>query len=695
MNEILRVDLVISIIAFSVALSLSFRKNKDKQQTLLTLFAFLLAAVFLLRYVFLETSTHIWLRLCLGLFIPLPLVLLFLISSFLKEENSFSVELFTIQYIFAPILIVGLSTPIFNSREFVWFVVSYVLGILTFIFLNLLYIGIKEESTPQKKRFLLLSILGISTIVVTILSMKLKNLFAIAGIDALFVLLLLFYISESVINTKLLDFQEFVSKVLVLLVLSIVISVIYWVFVIIISNRPSDMILNSLAISISITLLFERLRLYVTNIISSYITARTKDFIARIQRLRKEISSIIDADALLRKVIDDIFASRKVNSCAFYVLSDDKTFYKNYYSLGPQVAEYIDSVLDHSLIEMINEQRQIIVKELLEKKYMQESNIAEDSGFQTKTRDVLNSLSRLNITLLFPINIENEVYYLLAINDYGVSDSVNAEELGALIELSEQISVSLLNLKIFESIKERDRLAALGEMAAGLAHEIRNPLGAIKGAAQYLNPANLPQEEAEFLNIIIEETDRLNRVLTQFLDYSRPYQGELSVVNLDSVIRQIIKFYSSGPDSKYQIEYSNSSSETLVKIDTEQFKQVLINIIKNAQEAMPDGGKIEIKVLREDRSNGNIFNTVFLREKNIVEKVIIEILDHGSGIDEQDVSKVFIPFYTTKKSGTGLGLAISKKIIESQNGRLELFSKKGEGTTVRITLPAYKSESER
>jgi signal transduction histidine kinase len=497
-------------------------------------------------------------------------------------------------------------------------------------------------------------------------------------------LLLLFYISESVINTKLLDFQEFVSKVLVLLVLSIVISVIYWIFVIIISNRPSDMILNSLAISISITLLFERLRLYVTNLISSYITARTKDFIARIQRLRKEISSIIDADALLKKVIDDIFASRKVNSCAFLVLSEDKTYYKNYYSLGPQVAEYIDSVLDHSLIEMINEQRQVIVKELLEKKYMQESNITEDGSFQTKTRDVLNSLSRLNITLLFPINIENEVYYLLAINDYGVSDSINAEDLGALIELSEQISVSLSNLKIFESIKERDRLAALGEMAAGLAHEIRNPLGAIKGAAQYLNPANLPQEEAEFLKIIIEETDRLNRVLTQFLDYSRPYQGESSVVNLDSVIKQIIKFYSSGSDLKYQIEYYNSASETLVKIDTEQFKQVLINIIKNAQESMPEGGKIEIKVSKEDRAGKNIFNTVFLREKNVVEKVIIEILDHGSGIDEKDISKVFIPFFTTKKTGSGIGLSLSRQMMRVQGGTISVHSVLGKGSTFTL-----------
>jgi len=224
-------------------------------------------------------------------------------------------------------------------------------------------------------------------------------------------------------------------------------------------------------------------------------------------------------------------------------------------------------------------------------------------------------------------------------------------------------------------------------MAAGLAHEIRNPLGAIKGAAQYLNPANLPSEEAEFLKIIIEETDRLNRVLTQFLDYSRPYQGELSVVNLDDVLRQIIRLYLPTQDEKYKCKYSNEAGNTYVRLDVEQFRQVILNIIKNAQEAMPDGGVVDIRVLKDTQIKKKILSSVFSRERDTSDRVSIEIRDYGVGIDDKDLSKVFIPFFTTKKSGTGLGLAISKKIIESQNGRLEISSKKGEGTTLRIILP--------
>lgn len=695
MTEPLRLDLVISIITFSLSLSVSLNRSRDKQQMLLSLFLFLIATIFLLKHIFIETSTHIWIRLCIGLLIPLPLAVLFLLSTFLREDNNLSVELYTIQYIFAPILIVGLTTPIFNNKEFIWFSISYSLGMLFFIFLNLLYISYREESLAQKKRIVLLSFLGLISIILSILSLKLKNLSFLSGVNSLFIILFVYYISESVLNSKLLDFQEYISRVMILVVISIIISLIYWIFVILLSYRPSDMLLNSLAVSISITIVFDRLRQFVAGFISTYITARKRDFTARIKKLRKEISSIIDAERLLKRVVEDIFASQKVSYCAFFVLSEERTFYKIYYALGQQVPERIDNIIDHSLIEVLTEQRQIIVKEIVEKRYAQEPLSFEHGGQQQKTKDVLNSLVRLNASLVFPIFIENEMYYILAINDSGVPEPLNAEELGELIELLEQISVSLQNLRVFEGIKERDRLAALGEMAAGLAHEIRNPLGAIKGAAQYLNPANLPQEEAEFLKIIIEETDRLNRVLTQFLDYSRPYQGEPSPVNLDNLLRQIIKLFTSDKEQRYIIEYSNNAEGSIVKIDTELFRQVMINILKNAQEAMPDGGNIKIRVYKENPIGKMFLSTMLKREKDEVDKIYIDISDRGVGIDEKDIKKVFIPFFTTKKSGTGLGLAISKKIIESQNGKLEIFSKKGEGTTVRIILPIFEMEQTR
>lgn len=688
-------DLLISIIAFSISLSISFRKSKERRQTLLSLFSFLVAVIFILKYVFVETSTHIWLRICLGLLVPLPLVNLFLISTFLKEENSLSVELYTIQYIFAPIFIVGLSTPIFNNREFIWFVVSYAAGMFSFTFLDLFYTGIKSEDLSLRRRIMLFAGLGIFSTLFAVLSIKFKTSALFSGAGALFIILTLFYMNESTASGRLLDIQSFTSRILVILILSVLISLIYWIFVILIAQRPSEMIFNSLAVSIAIALIFDRFREYITTFISVYFTARTKDFLARISHLKREISSIIDSEKLVRRVIDEIYITRKVYNCAFYMLSEDRTCYRLLYSSGRSVPERIDNINDHALIDLINHERRVMVKEILERRFVQETASLEGEGTPSTLRDVISSFERHNITLIFPIIVENEVVYLLTINDRGLVDTLNAEEIGALLDLSEQISISLENLKVFERIKERDRLAALGEMAAGLAHEIRNPLGAIKGAAQYLNPANLPQEEAEFLKIIIDETDRLNRVLTQFLDYSRPYQGDLTVVNLDETIRQIIKILTVAPDDKYIIEYKNVCPESVVKIDTEHFKQVMINILKNAREAMPEGGRIEIRVMREEDGGRRMLSSVFLGGKTRNNNLLIEIQDNGIGIDEVDLNKVFIPFFTTKKSGTGLGLAISKKIIEYQNGKLEIFSQKGLGTTVRITLPALEAEETR
>lgn len=688
-------DLLISIIAFSISLSISFRKTKERGQPLLSLFSFLVAVIFLLKHVFVETSTHIWLRICLGLLVPLPLVNLFLISTFLKEENSLSVELYTIQYIFAPIFIVGLSTPIFNNREFVWFVVSYTTGMFSFTFLDLFYIGMRSEDPSLRRRIISFAGLGILSTLFAVLSIKFKTSILFSGASALFIILTLFYMNESISSGRLLDIQSFTSRILVILILSVLISLIYWIFVILIAQGPAEMILNSLAVSIAIALIFDRFREYITTFIGVYLTTRTKDFLARISRLKREISSIIDSEKLVRRVIDEIYTTRKVSNCAFYMLSEDRICYRLLYSSGRSVPERIDNINDHALIDLINQERRAMVKEILERRSVQETASLEGEGARSTLRDVISSFERHNITLIFPIIVENEVAYLLTINDMGLVDTLNAEEIGALLDLSEQISISLENLKVFERMKERDRLAALGEMAAGLAHEIRNPLGAIKGAAQYLNPANLPQEEAEFLKIIIDETDRLNRVLTQFLDYSRPYQGDFTVVNLDETIRQIIKILAVAPDDKYIIEYKNLCPEATVRVDIEHFKQVMINIMKNAREAMPGGGRIEIRVMREEEGGRRILSSAFLRGRTRNNSLLVEIQDHGIGIDEVDLNKVFIPFFTTKKSGTGLGLAISKKIIEYQNGKLEIFSQKGLGTTVRITLPALEAEKSR
>jgi signal transduction histidine kinase len=238
-------------------------------------------------------------------------------------------------------------------------------------------------------------------------------------------------------------------------------------------------------------------------------------------------------------------------------------------------------------------------------------------------------------------------------------------------------------------MKERDRLAALGQMAAGLAHEIRNPLGSIKGAAQFLQPAvKTPGspgssdradlgDQREFLNIIVEEVNRLNKIVSQFLDYARPYRGEQKPLEIADVLKKTLQLLAKEESNPVEIGTAFAERLPPVRADAEQLFQVFLNLSLNALQAMPQGGKLLISTgLRRATRRGAA--AAFLE---------IRFRDTGVGIPPGDLKNLFIPFFTTKEKGTGLGLPISQRIIENHGGTIEVRSQPGEGATFTVLLP--------
>ena len=211
-------------------------------------------------------------------------------------------------------------------------------------------------------------------------------------------------------------------------------------------------------------------------------------------------------------------------------------------------------------------------------------------------------------------------------------------------------------------MKERERLASLGQMAAGLAHEIRNPLGSIKGAAQVLQPIVQETNDAsikEFLNIIVEEVDRLNKIVSQFLDYARPYRGDPKPLDINDAVRKTLALMEK-EGGHTGIEISTALFEGLpqVRADAEQLRQVFLNLSINAIQAMPQGGKLAVSSsLRRSTLRGA--TAAFLE---------VRFRDTGVGITAGDLKNLFIPFFTTKEKGTGLGLPISQRIVENHGG---------------------------
>jgi two-component system sensor histidine kinase HydH len=224
----------------------------------------------------------------------------------------------------------------------------------------------------------------------------------------------------------------------------------------------------------------------------------------------------------------------------------------------------------------------------------------------------------------------------------------------------------------FELVKRAERLSALGKMSAGLAHEIRNPLASIEGAASVMQRESQSEERLhEFLDIIQKESRRLNRLLTSFLDFAKPRQPDLKLIELDSLLESVIVLARhAGDGQRLDFRKETQGGLGMIQCDPEQIKQVLINLVMNAIQAMPQGGTVVLSAAQQSRN-----------------RVLIDIHDQGSGIGDAYLDRIFDPFFTTKETGSGLGLSIAHQIVSQHRGLLTITRNSPEGVTVRISLP--------
>ncbi|MEH7120208.1 PAS domain S-box protein [Neobacillus vireti] len=225
--------------------------------------------------------------------------------------------------------------------------------------------------------------------------------------------------------------------------------------------------------------------------------------------------------------------------------------------------------------------------------------------------------------------------------------------------------------KTEEVLHRQDKLAAVGQLAAGVAHEIRNPLTSMKGYAEFLQLDEKDPERMEFLNIILDEIERVNTIVEDFMVLAKPKAVELVEKNVVPVIRDVVSLLEFEARKK-AVRLSFDCNQEIIQIecDENRLKQVFLNFIKNGIEAMPNGGDLQVKTV--------------IHENNVQ----ISIQDSGVGIPKEKLKKLGEPFYTTKKNGNGLGLMVSFKIIESHNGKVFVESELNKGTTFNILLPA-------
>lgn len=233
-----------------------------------------------------------------------------------------------------------------------------------------------------------------------------------------------------------------------------------------------------------------------------------------------------------------------------------------------------------------------------------------------------------------------------------------------------------------QEVKRMEDMAMLGELAAGIAHEIRNPLASISGSIQVLNDS-LSKEEAHInrrlIEIVLREVNRLDHLVNDFLQFARPQRIEIEEFELNQLIMDTLYLFQNSQSWSEHLDIETKIMSPLkIKSDPQQLKQVFWNIFLNASEAMPKGGLISISAEKE---------TDFKRSSESIESVRIKIEDNGPGLDPKIAKEIFKPFSTTKKDGSGLGLAIVKRIVESLGGKVSGENLAPKGAMITVLLP--------
>ncbi len=581
----------------------------------------------------------------------------------------------------------------------------YVFGLLAAALISLARRGQQNPSRAVRDRVRFLFVVGVLATTFTLadfvsfLGGPVRHL---PPIGAVLATVFLFVLAESLTRPRLADLYEMVGRLLVSTALAFCLAGIFYVFVKYVGRFNTY--LNAVLAAIVILVLFEPLQTEVETRIHQFFFRERYDLETAVTELRRQLAHVLEIDEMVETLLGGLERSRRATSVAIFLRDQDGDGFDLVGSIGAAPPHRLEALAMRPLLERLHTQPAISLEEVARERKETDAALLTSSA----------ALGALHGSVLLGVKADDEeLVGLICVADDRVRDAFTPEEVTLLETLASQIGVAIANSRVYSRMKERDRLAALGAMAAGLAHEVKNPLGAIKGAAQLLEELDgavqADHSSRDFVGIILEEVDRLDRVVGSFLDYARPHAGNPIPLDINAAVKRTIQILSSQrTDDEIDVKLELAEPLARVKIDPEQFRQVLINLMQNAIQAMDGRGRVTVSTsLRRlarppwasgsqsergapPRNDGGSSPSVARRSQpdEAVELVEVSVKDTGPGISQKVKNYLFIPFFTTKEKGTGLGLAISQSIVQSAGGTIDVQSQSGAGTTFTIVLPA-------
>ncbi|MCY1041968.1 ATP-binding protein [Corallococcus sp. bb12-1] len=504
-----------------------------------------------------------------------------------------------------------------------------------------------------------------------------------------FATLYLFFLAQTLLRLRLMDLHELLGKIASQTVLAIILAAVFTVLTAWVDENTSLFVFNTVVAAFVILILLDPLRTKVEEMVVRIFFRERFALLGTLGALRVRMTAVIEISELARVVLDALHETGRVTHASVYLMAEDRPGYRLLDSRGPLPVPLLDTAAARGVLFAVASGQKAVLLENVERRIsVMRVQAVEGKRFRDELKrlnDTRAALLQMRAGISVPLMGNDRVIGFLNLWDERVPEAYASDEIALILEVSERMATVLENSKLYEKIRERDRLAALGEMAAGLAHEIRNPLGAIKGAAQCLDPKNLSGEDSEFLDVIVEEVNRLNGVVTAFLDYSRPLKQSFGPTDLNEVVTRTMRLIQNDMPDTAELAVELDLRLPRADGDAEQLKQVLINLVQNAVQAMgAQKGCITVRTEKPER-----FGDFRSAGGEFVE---VRVTDNGPGIPLDQQPHIFVPFFTTKQKGTGLGLAICHRIVKNHGGSISVHSKGGEGTTFVIRLPAIPPE---
>ena len=431
---------------------------------------------------------------------------------------------------------------------------------------------------------------------------------------------------------------------------------------------------------IAVGFLFPKFRFKTEDALERVLFKRRVGFRETLLRSSREMVSIVDIKTLSESLVHTVGKSLEIEKVSLLLRSESKPYYTLEASTGLRIDEAgaIFLPTEGPLIQLLERRREPIVKEEL-----------EWLPLGPGTPQTIETMSKLEAEISLPIVSKQKLVGVLNLGHKEDKTLYSNEDLELLSTLANQAAIALENARLYENLKQSqdtlrraDRLSSLGMLTAGLAHEIRNPLVAIRTFTQLL-PERFDDAEFRegFQGLALKEVDRICGLINDLLSFARPSKPNVAPENVNDVVENIARILETQAKEK-GMAISREFGDNLPKvwIDREQMKQVFMNLILNAIQAMSEGGSISIAT-RALQRNGTEPSGEFVQ---------VEVRDTGVGIPEDNLQHIFDPFFTSKDEGSGLGLAVSHQIVQEHGGFVTVESTVGKGTAFFVHLPVGK-----